>query len=104
QQPTKVVGMVVGSDAPTENLRVEETAHAPLRGASPSRTESASELEDLPVAIDCTTLALVDDAQSNPASLLVENQDCGVEAAVSHEGTCSVAPVVVNEFSSTLAI
>ncbi|AUB35185.1 hypothetical protein COO91_01050 [Nostoc flagelliforme CCNUN1] len=30
------------ADAPTENPRVEETAHAPLRGASPSRIESAT--------------------------------------------------------------
>ncbi|MBD2729728.1 hypothetical protein H6G96_26280 [Nostoc sp. FACHB-892] len=35
------------SDTPTQNLREEETAHAPLRGASPSRTESASELKEL---------------------------------------------------------
>ncbi|MBE8992661.1 hypothetical protein IQ275_37245 [Nostoc sp. LEGE 12450] len=96
--------MVVGSDTPTENPRVEETAHAPLRGASPSRIESASEIEGLPVAIDCTSLALVDAAQSNPASLLAENQNCGVEAVVSHEGTCSAAPVAQNEKSLNSAI
>ena len=45
QQPTKVTGMVVGSDAPTENPCVEETAHAPLGGASPSHIENASELD-----------------------------------------------------------
>ncbi|MHC0067343.1 hypothetical protein ACWATR_31270 [Nostoc sp. UIC 10890] len=104
QQPTKVVGMVVGSDAPTENSRLEETAHAPLRGASPSRTESASELEDLPVAKDCTTLALVDDAQGESTSLLAENQDCEVEPRDCHEGTCSGAPVAQNEFSLNSAI
>ncbi|WP_260446388.1 hypothetical protein, partial [Nostoc sp. UCD121] len=105
QQPTKVVGMVVGSDAPTENPRVEETAHAPLRGASPSHIESASELEELPVAIDCTSLALVEAARSNPASLLAENQDCDVEAIFPHEGTCSAAPVTQNEeyLSSAIA-
>ncbi|MEH1810711.1 hypothetical protein [Nostoc sp.] len=97
QQPTKVVGMVVGSDASTENSRVEETAHAPLRGASPSHIESASELEELPVAIDCTSLALVEAARSNPASLLAENQDCDVEAIFPHEGTCSAAPVSLNQ-------
>ncbi|WP_256874804.1 hypothetical protein [Nostoc sp. C057] len=104
QQPTKVVGMVVGSDAPTENLHVEETAHAPLGGASPSRTESASELEELPTAMDCTSLALVDDAPIQSASLLAENQDCGVEAIFPHEDTCSAVPVAQNEFSSSLAI
>ncbi|MBW4457693.1 MAG: hypothetical protein KME55_36465 [Nostoc indistinguendum CM1-VF10] len=103
QQPTKVVGMVVGSDAPTENPREEETAHAPLRGASPSHIESASELEELPVAMDCTTLALVDDAPSQSTSLF-ENQDCGVEAIFPHEGTCSAAPVAQNEFCLNSAI
>ncbi|MBN3923117.1 hypothetical protein [Nostoc sp. NMS4] len=104
QQPTKVVGMVVGSDAPTENLRVEETAHAPLGGAPPSRIESASELEELPTAMDCTSLTLVETAPSQPAPLLTENQDCGVEAIFPHEDTCSAAPVAQNEFSSSLAI
>ncbi|MBC1225412.1 hypothetical protein [Nostoc sp. UCD120] len=97
QQPTKVVGMVVGSDAPTENPRVEETAHAPLRGASPQRIESASELEELLVATDCTTLALVDVAPSQSASLLAEKQDCGVEPKDCHKGTDSAAPVAQNE-------
>ncbi|MBW4428961.1 MAG: hypothetical protein KME50_32235 [Nostoc desertorum CM1-VF14] len=104
QQPTKVVGMVVGSDALARNPRVEETAHAPLRGASPSRIESASELEELPTAMNCTTLALVDAATSQSASLLAENQNCGVEAAVSHEGTYSAASVAQNEFSLNSAI
>ncbi|MBE8971375.1 hypothetical protein IQ277_35860, partial [Nostocales cyanobacterium LEGE 12452] len=105
QQPTKVVGMVVGSDAPTENPRVEETAHAPLGGASPSRTESASELEELPTAMDCTSLVLVDAAPSQPAPLLTENQDCGIEAIFPHEETCSAAPVAQNEeyLSSAIA-
>ncbi|MHC5930797.1 hypothetical protein [Nostoc sp.] len=104
QQPTKVVGMVVGSDAPTENSRLEETAHAPLRGASPSHIESASELEELPTAIDCTSLTLVDAARSNPTSLLAENQDCDVEAIFPDEGTGSAPPVAENKFSSSLAI
>lgn len=49
--------------------------------------------------MDCMTLALVDDAQSNPASLFAENQDCGVEQKDCHvrvasrrEGTGSAAP------------
>ncbi|MEH1789022.1 MAG: hypothetical protein V7L23_26440 [Nostoc sp.] len=96
--------MVVGSDALARNPSVEETAHAPLRGASPSHIESASELKELPVATDCTTLALVDDAPSQSALLIGESQDCGVEATISHEGTGSAAPVAKNEFSSTLAI
>ncbi len=104
QQPTKVVGMVVGSDAPTENLHVEETAHAPLRGASPSRIESAPELEELPVAMDCTTLTLVDAVPSQSTSLLAENQDCGVEPRDCHEGTYSAAPVAKNEKSLNSAI
>ncbi|MBD2534353.1 hypothetical protein H6G97_34500 [Nostoc flagelliforme FACHB-838] len=104
QQPTKVVGMVVGSDALTENPRVEETAHAPLRGASPSRTESASELEESPTAMDCTTLALVDDAEGESALLLGEKQDCGVEPTISHEGICSAAPVAQNEKSLNSAM
>ncbi|QLE53632.1 hypothetical protein FD724_39150 (plasmid) [Nostoc sp. C057] len=89
--------MVVGSDAPSKNLGVEETAHAPLRGASPQRIESASELEELPVAKDCTTLALVDTASSQSALLLAEKQDCGVEPRDCHEGICSAAPVAQNE-------
>ncbi|MHC0068673.1 hypothetical protein ACWATR_38405, partial [Nostoc sp. UIC 10890] len=93
------------SDTLTENSREEQTAHAPLWGASPQIVQSVSELEEeLPAVTDCTSLALVDDAQSNLASLLAEKQDCGVEAIFPHKGTCSAAPVVVNEFSSTLAI
>jgi hypothetical protein len=93
------------SDPLTGNSREEETAHAPLGGASPQTVESVSENEvDLPTANDCTTLTLVDAAQSNPASLLPENQDCGVEPRDCYEGTCSAAPVAQNEFSSTSAM
>jgi hypothetical protein len=60
--------------------------------------------EELPAVTDCTTLALVDDSPSKSAWLLAEKQDCGVEAAVSHEGTCSAAPVAKNEESSGSAI
>ncbi|MCC5605098.1 hypothetical protein [Nostoc favosum] len=93
------------SDTLNEILQVEETAHAPLGGASPQTVQGVSEKEeDSPTANDCTSLALVDAAQSNPASLLAENQDCGVEPRDCHEGTGSAAPVAQNEFSSSSAI
>ncbi|MEH2039409.1 hypothetical protein [Nostoc sp.] len=94
------------SDTLTENSREEETAHAPLGGASPQIVESVSENEeDSPTANDCTSLTLVDDAQSNPASLLAEKQqDCGVEARDCHGGAFSAAPVAQNEFSLSSAI
>ncbi|MEA5627384.1 hypothetical protein [Nostoc sp. UHCC 0251] len=93
------------SDTLTENSQVEETAIAPLGVASPQFLESVSEKEkDLPVATDCTTLALVDDAPSQSALLIGESQDCGVEATISHEGACSAAPVAQNEFSLNSAI
>ncbi|MHC5860978.1 hypothetical protein [Nostoc sp.] len=96
----------------TQNPHEEETAHAPLEGASPQFVQGVSELEEeLPAVTDCTTLTLVDDAQSNPATLrdaartlLAENQNCGVEAAASHEGICSAAPVAQNEKSLNSAI
>ncbi|MBD2730557.1 hypothetical protein H6G96_30635 [Nostoc sp. FACHB-892] len=93
------------SDTLNEILQVEETAHAPLGGASPQFVQSVSENEkDSPTANDCTSLALVDDAPSQPTSLLAENLSCGVEPKDCHEGTCSAAPVAQNEFSSSLAI
>jgi hypothetical protein len=93
------------SDTLNEILQVEETAHAPLGVASPQTVESVSEKEkDLPVAMDCTSLALVDAVQSNPASLLAENQDCGEEMKDCSEGTCSAASPAQIEKSSTSAI
>ncbi|MFS0519405.1 hypothetical protein ACEYW6_32570 [Nostoc sp. UIC 10607] len=92
------------SDTLNEILQVEETAHAPLRGASPSPIESASELEDSPTANDCTTLTLVDAVPSQSASLIGESQDCGVEVIFPHEGTCSAAPIAQNEKSLNSAI
>jgi hypothetical protein len=93
------------SDPLTGNLRVEETAHAPLGGASPQTVESVSELEEELLAVtDCTSLALVDDAPSQSASLEGENRDCGVEAIFPHEGICSAAPVTQNEKSLNSAI
>jgi hypothetical protein len=93
------------SDALTENSQVEETAHAPLGVASPQTGQGVSEnQEDSPTANDCTSLALVDAAPSQSTLLLGENQDCGDEPTISHEGTCSAAPVVQNDFSSSSAI
>ncbi|MBD2510652.1 hypothetical protein H6G91_25835 [Nostoc muscorum FACHB-395] len=66
--------------------------------------KSASELEESPTANDCTSLTLVDAAQSNPASLLAENQDCGVEPRDCHEDDYSAASVAQSEKSSTSAI
>jgi hypothetical protein len=85
------------SDPLTGNLRVEETAHAPLGGASPQSVQGVSELEkDLPAVMDCTTLALVDAASSQSTSPLAENQNCGVEPKDSHGGACAAAPVAQN--------
>ncbi|MBD2520437.1 hypothetical protein H6G93_36965 [Nostoc sp. FACHB-973] len=93
------------SDTLNDISQVEETAHAPLRGASPQTVQGVSEKEeDSPTANDCTSLTLVDAVLSQPAPLLAEKQDCGVEAAVSHEGACSAAPVAQNEFSLNSAI
>jgi hypothetical protein len=93
------------SDTLTRIPHEEEMAHAPLGGASPQTVQGVSEKEeDSPTANDCTSLMLVDAAPSNPASLLAENQDCGVEAIFPHEDTCSAAPVAQNEFSSKEAI
>ncbi len=94
QQPTKVVGMVVGSDAPVEILRVEQTADTPLGGVSPLDIESTSEEEESPMAMDCTTLTLVDATEGQSASLLAENKDCGEEVKDCHEGESSAAPAV----------
>ncbi|MCC5655010.1 hypothetical protein LC609_35660 [Nostoc sp. XA013] len=72
----------------------------------------------MPTAMGCTTLALVDVAQTNPASLrdaartlLTENQDCGeemrdcsVRAASLRVGTYSAASPAQIEKSSTLAM
>ncbi|MEJ6486806.1 hypothetical protein N0Y54_37060 [Nostoc punctiforme UO1] len=90
----------------------ERSVHAPLRGASPQTVQGVEELEeDSPTANDCTSLALVDDAPSQSASLrdaartlLAENQDCGVEQKDCYEGTFSAAPVAQNEFSLNSAI
>ncbi|HYX16205.1 MAG TPA: hypothetical protein VE944_17915 [Nostoc sp.] len=93
------------SDTLIGNSRKEETASAPLGGASPQTVESVEELEkDLPVAMNCTTLALVDAALNQPVPLLAENQYCDVESRDCHRGTFSAAPVVQNEFSSKEAI
>ncbi len=92
------------SDTLNEILQVEETAHAPLRGASPQTVQGVSELEDSPTANDCTLLALVEAVPSQPAPLLAENQDCGVEPTISHEGACSAASAAQKEKSLNSAI
>ena len=94
------------SDTLTGNSREEETASAPSGGASPQSVQSVSEKEkDLPVAMDCTTLALVDDAQGESALLEGEKQDSGFELKDCHEDTYSAAPVAQNEeyLSSAIA-
>ena len=86
------------SDTLTGNSLFGETAYAPLGVASPQTFESVSENEvDLPVAMDCTTLTLVEAVQGESASLLAENQDCSVEQRDCHGGTCSAATVAENE-------
>ncbi|MEH1788398.1 MAG: hypothetical protein V7L23_23140 [Nostoc sp.] len=94
QQPTKVVGTVVGSDALARISHCGETAHAPPKGASPQPVESASEEESSPTATDCTTLALVDATQGQSALLSAENEISGVEVKDCHEGECSTAPLL----------
>ncbi|MBN3925236.1 hypothetical protein [Nostoc sp. NMS4] len=54
--------------------------------------------------MDCTTLALVDAAPSQPVPLLAEKQDYNVELRDCLEGTCSAAPVAQNEKSLNSAI
>jgi hypothetical protein len=93
------------SDTLTENSREEETAHAPLGGASPQTVQGVEELEEeLPAVTDCTSLTLVDAVQGESVLLLAENQDCGVDLRDCHEGACSAAPVAQNEFSDKEAI
>ena len=104
------------SDTLTEISHCEEAAmptaasYAPLRVASPQSVQGVSE-KDLPVAMDCTMLTLVDAAPSQSPSLLAENQDygkevrdCSVRAASRREDTCSAAPPAQIEKSSTSAI
>jgi hypothetical protein len=93
------------SDTLYEISQVEETAHAPLRGASPQTVQGVSENEeDSPTANDCTSLALVEAAPSQSALLEGEKQDSSFELKDCHEGACPAAPIAINEFSSTLAI
>ncbi|MBD2565633.1 MULTISPECIES: hypothetical protein [Nostoc] len=93
------------SDTLYEISPCEETAHAPLGVASPQFVQGVSELEEkLPAVRDCTTLTLVDAAPSQPAPLLAENQYCGDEATIFHEGTGSAAPVAQDEKSLNSAI
>ncbi|MBD2505239.1 hypothetical protein [Anabaena azotica] len=80
------------SSTPNENSHGDETAIAPLGGASPQTLEGVEEREELPTVTDCTSLSLVDGVPSQPASLLNEKQDLGVEPGTTHEGHISAAP------------
>ncbi|MEH1777104.1 hypothetical protein [Nostoc sp.] len=83
------------SSTPNEISQVGETAIALLGSASPQLVEGVEEKEeDLPVAIDCTTLALVDSVQGQSTSLSVENEISGEEVRDCHEGDSSAAPAV----------
>ncbi|MBW4428968.1 MAG: hypothetical protein KME50_32275 [Nostoc desertorum CM1-VF14] len=76
-----------------------------------SRESKSKKEKDLPVAMDCTTRRRVEAVQSNPASLLAENQECEVEPKDCHvrvasrrEGTFSSAPIAKNEFCLSSAM
>ncbi|MBN3949399.1 MAG: hypothetical protein HWQ38_24215 [Nostoc sp. NMS7] len=88
------------SSTPNEILQGDETAIAPFGGASPQTVEGVEE-KDLPMATDCTTLTLVDATESQPTSLLAENQNSGVEQKDCHEGFCSAAPAAQHEQNLT---
>ena len=51
---------------------------------------------ELPAVTDCTTLALVDDAQGESALLEKENQDFGIEPKDHLKGIYSTTPVAQN--------
>ncbi|MEH2029794.1 MAG: hypothetical protein V7K67_08980 [Nostoc sp.] len=86
------------SSTPNEISLGDETAIAPLGGASPQLVESVEEKkEDLPMATDCTTLALVDSVQGQSTSLSVENEISGEEVRDCHEGFSSAAPSVLTK-------
>jgi len=80
--------LVVSSDTPAEKSWVGGKAIAP------SVQDWASEEEEPPVAADCTSLALVDGTQGELASLLVENQDLGVEQKTYFGMALILLPVV----------
>ncbi|WP_414530624.1 hypothetical protein [Nodularia chucula] len=100
---------IVRCDSSTqhENSHCEETAIAPLGGASPQIVEGVEEKKEelpTPTVTDCTSLALVDAVQGESAFLEGENQSCCVKptvfyvrAASRREGTYSAAPVAQNE-------
>ncbi|WP_375494728.1 hypothetical protein [uncultured Nostoc sp.] len=83
------------SSTPNETLQVDETAIAPLGGASPRIVEGVEEnIEDSPIATDCTTLALVNEPEGQPTTFATENQVSGEEVRDCHEGKSSAAPSV----------
>ncbi|MEH1780227.1 MAG: hypothetical protein V7L26_14115 [Nostoc sp.] len=92
------------SSTPNEISLGEETAHTPLGGASPQPISVEETEKESPMATDCTSLTLVDDAPSQPAPKRTENQDCGVEvrdchvrAASRREGICSAVASIAEE-------
>jgi hypothetical protein len=98
QQPTKVVGEVVGSDTLAGISQCEKMAIAPFGGASPQTFESVEDKEEeLPAVIDCTSLTLVDAVQDESAFFEQENQVTSEEGKDCLEGTCSAAPLAQNE-------
>ncbi|MEH2467823.1 hypothetical protein [Nostoc sp.] len=87
------------SDTQSTNLGVDETAHAPPKGASPTQVESVSESEESPVVTDCTSLTLVDEQESQSAPPVTENSYCGVEPIIAHSGECSASPAQLDKWS-----
>ncbi|WP_341532120.1 hypothetical protein WKK05_39835 (plasmid) [Nostoc sp. UHCC 0302] len=86
------------SDTKKENLCDEETANAPLGGASPQFVANVSENEvELPTATDCTLLQRVDIVQNGSTLLKRENRDFGDEQKDCLESDYSAAPVAENE-------
>ncbi|MBE9054369.1 hypothetical protein IQ243_29065 [Nostocales cyanobacterium LEGE 11386] len=80
-----------------ENTHCEETAIAPLGGASPQIVESVEEEKELPTACDCTSLKLVDAVQGQSTLLIREKLDCSVEPKDCHEDAISAAPITQHE-------
>lgn len=93
-----MVGKVVSSSTQNEFSRDDEAAIASLGDASPQPVESVEEKEqDLPTAINCTSLTLVNVVKNESASLKGENQVSDDEVKDCPEGDDSAAPLATNE-------
>ncbi|MEH1808484.1 hypothetical protein [Nostoc sp.] len=78
------------SSTQNEISQVDETAIAPFGGTSPQLVGMVEENGvESPVAIDCTTLALVDNIQSQPTTFAAENEISSEEVKDCHEEVCS---------------